>query len=359
MKYYCIMQHDITDCAAACLSTISKQYGLEISIAKIREKAKTDINGTSVAGVIKAANELGFTAKGFKGNIESIYSKFPLPAIAHINNNGILHFVVIHKITKKYLLIADPANGLIKVSYNEFKDAWTGILIFVIPKESFKKGSLSKSSFANFFELLIPHKKIILQVIIASILVNSLGIVSALYFQIVIDDILSSGIINTLHIISIGIIIVNVFSSIIIYFRSQILLFLGQKLDITLLFGYYEHVLKLPISFFGTRKIGEIISRFQDASIIKDSITNIVLILFINVTMSLVGAVLLILKNLYLFLIALLMVVLYAILVLTFATPIKNANEEQMNENAKLNSYLIESINGISTIKSFNKEKKI
>ena len=102
MRYYCIKQHDITDCGAACLATVSKQYGLSTSITKIREVAGTDKMGTNAYGMVKAAEQLGFTAKGVKGNQEAFFSEFPLPAIAHVVVDGtLLHYVVIHKITKK------------------------------------------------------------------------------------------------------------------------------------------------------------------------------------------------------------------------------------------------------------------
>lgn len=103
MRYYCIKQHDITDCGAACLATVSKQYGLKLPISKIREIAGTDKQGTNVYGMVKAAEMLGFTAKGVKGDKEAFFTKFPLPAIAHVIIDGkLFHYVVIHKITKKH-----------------------------------------------------------------------------------------------------------------------------------------------------------------------------------------------------------------------------------------------------------------
>ena len=100
--YQCIKQYDITDCGAACLATISKQCGLKTPITKIREVAGKDKQGTNAYGVIKTAEELGFSAKGVKGNQDAFFSEFPLPAIAHVViDEKLLHYVVIHKITKK------------------------------------------------------------------------------------------------------------------------------------------------------------------------------------------------------------------------------------------------------------------
>ncbi len=113
MKYYCIKQHDMTDCGVACLATISKQNGYKIGITKIREVAGTDKQGTNVYGLIKAAEQLGFSAKGIRGTQEAFFSDFPLPCIAHMVVEGsLLHYVVIHKITKKQIIIADPGREL-------------------------------------------------------------------------------------------------------------------------------------------------------------------------------------------------------------------------------------------------------
>jgi ABC-type bacteriocin/lantibiotic exporter with double-glycine peptidase domain len=141
-KYACIRQHDITDCAAACLATISRQYGLKIPITKIRGIAGTDKQGTNAVGVVKAAEKLGFSAKAVKGNLESLFGKFPLPAIAHVIIDGsLLHFVVIHRISKKEIIIADPGKGIVKYTPQEFAKIWTGVLIIMTPTAKFKTGN--------------------------------------------------------------------------------------------------------------------------------------------------------------------------------------------------------------------------
>ena len=139
-KYICIKQHDLKDCGAACLATISKQYGLKYPISRIREVAGTDKQGTSAYGIIKAAEKLGFSAKGVKANEnEDIFSEFPLPAIAHVViDETLLHYVVVHKITKKQITIADPGKGIVKYTPEEFFKIWTRVLIFLVPNEKFK-----------------------------------------------------------------------------------------------------------------------------------------------------------------------------------------------------------------------------
>ena len=293
-KYYCIKQHDITDCGAACLATICRQNGYKIGISKIREVAGTDKQGTNAYGVIKAAEQLGFSAKGVKGDKEAFFSEFPLPCIAHVIVDGaLLHYVVIHKITKKTVVIADPGEGIVKLTPEEFfgevhdegkppKYQWSGILIILVKNETFEKKDETKGIFSRFFQLLMPQKKLIFQVLLASLIYTVLGILAAFYFQILIDSVLPDGLKKTLMTLSIGVILLNLFRVILNAFRSHLLLYLSQKLDIALLLGYYRHVMELPMNFFGTRKVGEIISRFNDAGKVRDAISGATLTIMIH-----------------------------------------------------------------------------
>ncbi len=371
MKYYCIKQYDITDCGAACLATICKQNGYKIGITRIREIAGTDKHGTNVFGMIKAAEQLGFSAKGVKGDKNAFFSEFPLPAIAHIIvDGGLLHYVVIHKITKKQVIIADPAKGIVKLTPEEFfgevheegkppKYRWSGILILLAKNETFKRGDETKGLFTRFFYLLKPQWKLLAHIFIASLLYTVLGILGAFYYQELIDSILPDGLERTLVTLSIGVIILNLFRVILNAFRSHLLLYLSQKLDIALLLGYYKHVLELSMNFFGTRKVGEIISRFNDAGKVRDAISGATLTIMIDTLMAIAGAVILYMQNARMFGITVIIVVLYFIIVLSFNKCYEKLNRAQMERNSELTSYMVESLNGIQTVKAYNAECKI
>lgn len=371
MRFYCIKQHDITDCGAACLATVSKQYGLQIPITRIREVAGTDKQGTNVFGMIKAAESFGFSAKGVKGDAKALESEFPLPCIAHVVVEGqLLHYVVIHKISKGMVTIADPGSGIKKMSIAAFcgesstgsdipKYRWSGVLIILTPTVRFEKGNETKGLFQRFFHLLLPQKKLLLHIFLASLIYTVLGILGAFYFKILLDDILPSSMGKTLTVVSIGIILLNVFKVLLEAFRSHLLLFMSQKLDIALLLGYYKHVLDLPMSFFGTRKVGEIISRFQDASNVREAISGATLTMMIYTLMVVFGAAILWSQNASMFAIAVLMVVLYAVIVVVFNKWYAKLNQDQMEDNSQLTSYMVESLNGIQTIKSYNAERSV
>ena len=370
MKYYCVKQHDITDCGAACLATICKQNRYNLSISKIREVAGTDKQGTNAYGLIKAAEQLGFSAKGVKGNKEAFFSEFPLPCIAHVIVDGrLLHYVVIHKITKKHVIIADPGEGIVKLTPEEFfgedheegkppKYQWSGGLILLVKNETFRKGDETKGLFSRFFYLLLPQKKLLMHIFVASLVYTILGIVGAFYFKELIDSILPDALRKTLMTLSIGVILLNVFKVILNAFRSHLLLYLSQKLDIALLLGYYRHVIELPMNFFGTRKVGEIISRFNDAGNVRDAISGATLTIMIDSLMALAGAIILYMQNAKLFGITVIIVILYGIIVVCFHKWYEKLNRKQMEDNAQLTSYMVESLNGIQTVKAYNAERK-
>ena len=174
------------------MATISKQYGLKFPISKIREVAGTDKQGTSAFGIIKAAEQLGFTAKGVKvTKPEDIFTEFPLPAIAHVIIDGsLLHYVVIHKISKTEILIADPAKGMVKYTPEDFFKIWTGVLILMVPSVKFIKGNETKGMFSRFMGLLTPQRGLILNIFFASLIFTVLGIIGAFYFQVLVDSVL-------------------------------------------------------------------------------------------------------------------------------------------------------------------------
>ncbi|MDS0528271.1 peptidase domain-containing ABC transporter [Clostridium sp. SHJSY1] len=357
-RYYCIKQQDIQDCGPACIATISKQYGLKIPVSKIREAAGTDLEGTSVYGVVQAAEKLGFSTKAARvEKKEEIYDNLPTPLIAHvIIDDMLLHFVVVHKITKKYILVADPGCGMIKYKPEEFFKIWDDILIFLTPTAKFEKGNETKGLFKRFWGLIKVQKGLLINIFIASILITVLGISGSFYYKFLIDDILPNNLADNLHSLSIAMLTLLICKVITEFFRKILFIYMSQNIDVPLLLGYYNHVIKLPMNFFGTRKVGEIISRFNDGDKIRNAISSVTLTLMIDILMAVVGGVILYLQNVKLFFTCFIPIVLYLSLVFGFKGKLKKVNREVMEDNAMLSSYLVESLEGIETVKAFNGE---
>lgn len=360
MKYQCIRQHGMTDCGAACLATVSKQHGMNVPISKIKELAGTDKQGTNVYGMVKAAEALGFSAKGVRGGKEGLFSGIPTPSIAHVFvNKNLFHYVVIHKITNKKIIVADPRKGVVKYSIEDFLEIWTGVLIILVPKIDFQKEDAKKNVFLQFLSLILPHKKMLAHVFVASFLIAIFGILSSFYFRIIIDEVLGSSLRKTLIVISIGIILLYLLKGVLEYFRNNLMLYLSQKIDIPLNLGYYNHILSLPLRFFDTRESGDIIARFMDAAKIREAISNAALIIMIDTVMAFVGGGILYQQNHKLFFISIVLIFMYGIIVFMYNPFLKRVNEKMLEENAQVTSYLVESLSGIETIKAYNGERKV
>ena len=359
-KVKCIKQIDPKECGPVCMAMISDYYGFKVSVSKLREYGGTDLQGTNIKGIIKIGEYLGLDVKGVRAENPAALFNIELPAIAHIiTTEGMTHFIIIEKIKNNKIYIVDPAKGKKKEELEDFVNYWTGVLLLIKRNQNFKKGDESIKFLPMIFRLLRPNRCLILGIFIASLFLNLCGFVSTFYFKFLVDDIVPNGLIKSLHIISIGILLIYIIQNILSFVRSQLTLYLGMRTDKTLMVGYYNHVLSLPINFFETRKTGEILSRFMDANKIRDAVASAVVITLMDVVMLIVGSIILYLQNVTLFLITLLAVPIYILLAYSFQKKYNKYNEEQMEENAKLNSYLVESVRGISTIRSYTGEREV
>ncbi|MCY1636523.1 peptidase domain-containing ABC transporter, partial [Marinifilum sp. D737] len=352
-----IKQHDITDCGAACLASISAHFKLKLPISRIRQMAGTDKKGTNALGVIKAAEKLGFTAKGVRGELDSL-SKIPLPAIAHVVVKEVLqHYVVIYKVTDKYVEVMDPGDGQIhKKSIAEFEKEWTGVLILMVPNESFVKKDEKVSNISRFFFLLKPHKSILFQALFGAIVYTVLGLSTSIYIQKLTDFVLVDGNKNLLNLLSIGMVVLIIFQIFIGTSKTVMVLKTGQLIDSRLILGYYKHLLKLPQRFFDTMRIGEIISRINDAVKIRAFINDTAISLIVNVFIVFFSFALMFIYSWKLALAMALIIPLYALVY--FITNRLNKKQERkvMEQAAELETQLVESLNSVKTIKQLSLE---
>lgn len=351
-----VKQHDEKDCGVACLSMILNAYDTTVPISKLRLMSGTNNQGTSAFGLVQALNTFKFKAEVFQTD-DSIWKEenLPFPFIAHVIIDGaFLHYVVVYGMKKGRLLLADPAKGKLKKTPEEFGAEWTGIVLATTPTEGYQPVQDRSNSLFSFIPLLTSHKKTISGIVLLSFILTGFGIVGSYYFQMIIDRIVPSGSVNLLEIISIGLLSMYVIQTLFQYLKQYLLIKLGQRLSSSIMLKYFNHVLHLPMSFFSTRKSGEIISRFLDANKIIDALANAIFSLFLDASMVLLIGTALFLQNRLLFLISLATVPIYALIVFMFMKPFDRTNENQMEAGAMVNSQIIESLKGIETIKSFN-----
>ncbi|SKA07924.1 ATP-binding cassette, subfamily B [Pilibacter termitis] len=320
---------------------------------KVREIIGTDAYGTSVHGLLSGAEKLGFQAKAVKIKIEEIDSEYSLPAIAHvITESGLNHFVVIYRIKNGKFLIGDPAKELVELDKEEMMRQFTGVLLLLVPKSEFETNYQPKTSMWQLFKMVMyPQKKLLFTVILCSFALTILGIVSSLFSKVVFDEIIPYQLKKTLYLYLIVFGFVGIVQIFLEFFRTHVLLFLSRKIDIPVLLGYYNHVLRLPYQFFATRRVGDILTRFQDAMTIKDIFSKVSISLVLDLTLAIFTGIALMKINLQLFSLTLIVVLCNILLIYLFKKSYKRINYEQMEAGAVMNSQLIESIRNIESVK--------
>ena len=359
-KYQCTMQHDASDCAAAAMSTVLLRYKQELSLMKIREIIGTDLYGTSIKGIVSGFETLNFQVKALRVDIKDLDEGVTYPAIAQVHTQeGLDHFVVIQKVRKDCFFISDPAKGNYKMTREKFQETFTNVLIVMVPTSEFEKIKYKdKGMWDLFCALILPQKKLLGTIILASLVLSIIGILSSTFSKVLMDEIIPYQLKNKLYVFLLAYGLIVLVQNLLSAFRQQIILFLSRKVDIPLLMGYYNHIIHLPYQFFASRRVGDIITRFQDAMMIKDIFTNVSVSLILDIVLSLITGIILFNLNSSLFFILICMVIVDIILIYIFKKPYKKLNYEQMESNAMLNSHLIESMQNIETVKSQNDEQQ-
>ncbi|TGY64597.1 ABC transporter transmembrane domain-containing protein, partial [Limosilactobacillus reuteri] len=358
-----VAQVDESDCGIAALSMVFKHYGSNYLLASLRELANTDKSGTSAFALIKTAEKVGFDTKAIKADMSLFDIKdIPYPFIVHvIKKSGLEHYYVVLGSTKTKVIVADPdpREKIKKISKDDFKNEWTGVSIFLVPSIDYAPVSKKKRSFISLFGKLLTQKKLILDIVLSALLITIISIATSYYIQSIIDTFIPNDMQYTLNIISIGLIITYIFNAAFTYTRDYLLIVLGQRLSIDIILAYIRHVLQLPITFFSTRKIGEIVSRFTDANKIIDALASSVISIFLDVLIVTILGFVMMVQNYKLFLITLIFVPFYIFIILSFTRTFEKNNNDQMEYNAILNSSIIEDIRGIETIKTLNVENHV
>jgi ATP-binding cassette, subfamily C, bacteriocin exporter len=358
LKKVKVKQRDITDCGAACLASVAAFYKLKLPVSRIRQYAGTDKRGTNVLGLIEAAELLGFQAKGVKGTFESL-DKIPTPTIAHvIIDDKLAHYVVIYKVGKKNITIMDPGDGRIhKITNEEFKKIWSGVLVLMMPDDGFVTGNKKVSNSKRFWQLIKPHSGIMLQAIFGAVVYTVLGLATSIYVQKIIDFVLVEGNIRLLNLLSIIMIVLLFFQLVLGAIKSLFALKTGQQIDARLILGYYKHLLNLPQRFFDTMRVGEIISRVNDAVKIRAFINETALNIIVNI---LIVAFSIGLMFLYYWKLAVIMlcIVPFYLLIYFISNKVNKIWQRRLMENsAELETQLVESLNAVGTIKRFGLEE--
>ena len=349
MRHKFVRQQGIKDCGVTCLYNIIRYYKGNISIDKLRNLTKTDNNGTSIYNIVEASNKLGLKSNAYMCKYNSL-NKISWPFIAHIKlDEKYDHFIVIKNIKKDKIIVEDPIRGKVIYDKNMFLKEWTNVVITFEKTNDLVKENSKKNIcvFKNRFIITC-----FLLVFIISILASIFSLLNSFYLSALYNGFESSKFILFLFLL------LSVIKSIIDYIRNRAIISFNKKLNFKVMNKVYKKILSLPLKYHHSRPVGDIVSRINDLSSIREFVNTILFSSLLDILYMILILIFMFIINKYLFLLIFLISVIYIILYLFFRNKIYSRSYDLKEKNSLINSYLVESIVGINTIKNCGIEKE-
>lgn len=357
-KNLIVLQEGSKDCGASCLLSIIRYYGGEISLDRLIDMTKTTKDGTNFYNINLAANKFNLITKCYKiDDIEKI-KEISTPFIVQMNNNNYNHFVVVYKIINNKIVIMDPACGKCVIDIFEFSNNWTGY-IMLLEKNGVILNYKEDKVLNNIIkECLGKNVGIILFLIVLSIIFTLLSCFLGLYSQIVFDKIMDTSF-NNLIVITIMFSVLFIVKNITNFVRNHLIIYLNQKIDVSIILSTYSKVILLPYAFYVNKRVSEVLSRINDLSYVKNFISKIIVTLFLDVFVFLVSCIMIysVSKKILLYLIVI--EILYGVIIMIFNKNVKKCTIVNQENSAKINNSIIESVNMFETIKGLNIESNM
>lgn len=342
-----VLQQSMMDCGAACLATVLSYYGKRVTINRIRELANVGASGSSLKSLLTTAQHFGFGTSAMLSTYEHLQNS-NFPAIA--NWNGI-HWIVIYKVTAKTVVIADPADGIQNLDKNAFLKNWTRYTLFLEPTEKLAEIQESKPSLKQLLPYLKPHKKIILEIVLASLFIQVISVFIPLFNKFIVDDIIVKFNWTWLKFSVLGVMLLIVINSFLAYLRQNLLLRISAKISYHILYDFYHKIFTLPLTFFEKRKAGDITSRFEENENIDRFITETWVYIFLEVftTILYLGLMFYLHKTLAIIASS---TILFNAFMIYYLTPIlRSSYRDVFQKNVDFASHLIESLHGWNTLR--------
>ena len=351
-KYPFVKQDGIKDCASACVQMILKYYGGYTSMTKLNEMMRTSHKGTDAYHLVLALQELGFKAEGRK--FKNFY--FPLPVIAHvIINDSYKHYVVIYEVDfrRRRLLIGDPSFGLRRLSFDEFKKMWTGVIITIKPVRKLIKEEEPKV-IPFVLKLVRPNVKSLILIGGLSFVVSVLAVVTSFFLQVLINY-LNKDFDGLFDVCGIFLVVFLAYAFL-KFFRNSRLIKLNREIDSRLSIDTFKKIVHLPYRFFRQRTTGEITSYFNDLFWIREFIMDVSIAIFTNLPIMIMIFLVMAYLNFGALLIVLFICLLYFLDFVYYFRKNEIKVDQALYEKAFVNSYMTERIGGFESVKNLDME---
>lgn len=360
-------QYDSMDCGPTCLRMVAKHYKRSIPLQLLREKTQIGKEGVNLLGISEAAEAIGFRTKAIKIDTAILLKDAKLPAILYWNQN---HFVVLYKVKRGKVFIADPAKGFMTYTTKQLEELWAGdktnnakegIALLLEPSTSFYETESTKEEkglhFNNIFNYIRPYKKLVCQLFIGLGVSSLLQLMLPFLTQSVVDTGISTANIHFVYIVLLAQLAMFAGRLAVEFVRSWILLHISTRINLSILNDFLIKLMKLPLSFFDSKHTGDILQRMNDHSRIESFLTGSSLNTLFSLINLIVFSVVLALFNVSIFIVFLLASVLYAAWVLLFLKKRKVLDYKRFEIQSREQSVTIQLIQGMQEIKLNGIEK--
>lgn len=354
MKFKCIRQQSEEDCGAACIATIAKYYGRSFSLNRVREMVGTGARGTSLLGLRRGAEALGFNARQVRASLELIdhLKEAPLPAIIHWKG---YHWVILYGQKRKRYIIADPGVGIRYIDRQELVTSWNNGVMLLLQPDSEKFYSQTNDindSWSRIIRRVWSFRGLLIQVIIINIVIGILALSMPLMMQFLTDDVLIRKDTHLLFTVAIAVVAMNFFRNIINLVQSHLVGYFGQKLQLDLILEYGHRLLHLPMSYFDNHRSGEVVSRIGDIRRINDLVAQIVLGLPSQFFIALISLTVMLRYSPVLTSAAVAAFFIVTLVNLFFLPFIRQKNKQLITESSENQGFLVETFRGAILLKT-------
>ncbi|TFZ50991.1 peptidase domain-containing ABC transporter [Serratia proteamaculans] len=349
-----IQQSQAAECGLACVNMVANYYGYHIDMITMRQRFSSSLKGATLADVMLVAHRMGLVGRALRLDIEEL-GQLRRPCILHWSLN---HFVVLKRVTRKGIVIHDPARGLCEVPMDEVSRCFTGVALELLPSANFKKReekqSISMMKLIGSVQGALPT---FFQILALSIALELFGVLSPFYMQWVMDQVLVSADWDLLSMLGCGFIMVVLMQNIISALRSWVMAWFSSLLGVQWTVNVCAHLLRLPMAYFESRHIGDVLSRFGSIETIQSTLTNRFISTVLDGIMAVVTLSMLFIYNGTLAWLTIGLFVAYVVVRLVSYRPFRQANEDHIITAARAQSILLESVRGVQALKINNKQE--
>jgi ATP-binding cassette subfamily B protein len=334
---------------------IAEHYGKRLSIHRLRELAQVGLEGSTLFNLCKTAESIGFQAEAVRSSLKGLTEQ-TLPANAHWKGN---HYVVVVKVDERYVTVADPAVGLLTYSHDDFLKGWTLNAVFLKPVEAFYTQEESKPSFRRYWAFFTTHKRALIHLLWMTLLLQVINLALPLFTQQVIDRVLIGRNYDDLNVMLIIMLGVSLLTLLVQSIREWVIAGTFIKIDIDMIMSFYRHVFRLPMRYFATRKVGDILTRAGENQVIREFLVTNSMNAVLNVLTIVVYIVIMFTYSVTLAWIALAFIPCFIALTLVVTPLLKRNSRKQFQADVELQSVLVEAIGSMRTVKALAAEDEV